>query len=52
MNAGANINKQNRAGETPLMKACFFVEKNCIEWMLTNIQNLDLTLRDTVDFLF
>ena len=39
---GANPNHQNNAGETPFMKACYFVEKNLVEWMLKNIPTLDV----------
>ena len=43
---GANVNATNVAGETPFMKACYFVEKNLLEWMLENIQTLDATVTD------
>lgn len=46
VNAGGNINLQNRAGESPLFKACFFVEKNTIQYMQTNIPQINITLQD------
>ena len=43
---GANPNHQNNAGESPFMKACYFVERNLVEWMLENIPALDVNCKN------
>jgi ankyrin repeat protein len=51
MENGADINKQNNAGETPLMKACYFVEQECIWWMVTQkFKDVNVILTDYVRF--
>ena len=46
LKAGADANKANIAGETAFMKACYFVEKDLLEWMVVNIPNLDVNCTD------
>lgn len=47
--ASANSNAQNCAGETPFMKACYFVEKDLLQWMLENVKDLNQSLMDCMN---
>ena len=47
--AGADVNKTNNAGETPFMKACYFLEKDVLTWMLTDIEELNVSCKDCTD---
>ena len=47
--SGANINIASIGGETPFMKACYFVEKDLIQFMLEHryFKNLDVNCVDS-----
>lgn len=51
LDKGAQINSHNNAGETPLMKACQFIEIDAIEFMLT-IPGINISAEDVVNYLF
>ena len=46
LNAGADVNKANIAGETAFMKACHFVERDLLGWMIVNRPELDVNCTD------
>lgn len=51
MQAGINPNTKNNALETPLMKACQFIELDMIRFLI-EIPIVDIQCRDTVGYYF
>lgn len=48
---GVNPNITNNAGETPLMKACQFIELGTIEYLLSN-PKVDIHARNVVEQIY
>lgn len=44
---GADVNVKNSAGETPLIKACQFIELDAIEFLI-EYQGIDILAKDVV----